>query len=145
MTGGLDHATVSSHDDRTVKSFLHLDLRASNALTQAPRIKLQQLAAESDRMVTPHDTKVPHAESPLEIQLSRNRAVRCSRSTGLHCETSIVSREVFQQNSIGVDEVPGPRQAEFHGQSVLQHATDSLNSPFGLWATGNHMTDPKFS
>ena len=122
VPGGLDHATVSRHDDRTVKSFLHLNLRASDALTQAPRIKLQQLAAESDRVVTPYDTKVPHAESPLEIQLGRNRAVCCSRGTGLHCETSIVSREVFQQNSICVGEVPGPRQTEFHGQSVLQHA-----------------------
>jgi hypothetical protein len=144
VTGGLDHATVSSHDDRSVKSFLHLDLRAGDALTEAPRIELQQLAAESDRVVTPYDTKVPHAENPLEIQLGRDRAVGSSRGTGLHCETPIVSREVLQQDSIGVGEVLGSRQAEFHGQAVLQHATDPLDSSFGLWAPGNHVTDAKF-
>lgn len=92
-------------------------------------------------MVTPYDTKAPHAENPLKTQLGRNRAVGCSRATGRHCETPIVSREVLQQNAIDVGEVLGSREAELHSQSVLQRATDPLDSPLGLWAAGNHVTN----
>jgi hypothetical protein len=54
---------------------LHLDLRASNALTKAPRIELEQLPAESDRVILRYDARMPHTENPRTIQLSWDRAV----------------------------------------------------------------------
>ena len=116
---GLDDTAVANRYDRSVKPYLHLDLRASHALTEAPRIELEQLPAESDRVILRYDARIPQAENPRKIQLSWNRAVGYSRDTWFHSEASVVPWEVLRQNPIGVGEVLCPSQAQLHSQTIL--------------------------
>lgn len=111
---------------------MDLDCGSGKAEAAGLWLNLQPLAAPLNDVVVADDTLVSEAADAIEIL--RSRAPGLLWVAGSTHEAAVVVSEEASEDAVGRVKIACLNQAEFAGETVLQHAPETLDAAFGLRA-----------